>query len=194
MRVIGGESRGRILKAPSGYRTRPTSDKVREAIFDMLPHRLEGLKALDLFAGSGAMGIEALSRGAIRAVFIESSRVVSAVIKANIRACNLDDRAKVMVGRLPQALMRVLKMEGPFDIVFIDPPYEKGLAEKTLDVLIRGSGVAPGGRVVIEHSAREETPEETADLVKIRMKRYGSTAVSIYERESLKDGQKQKTG
>ena len=185
VRIISGEARGRILKAPRGYKTRPTSDRVREAIFDTLPHWLEGMKVLDLFAGSGAMGIEALSRGAERAVFVESSPVVSEVIKANLKACAFTERAHVIAAKLPGALKRVLKIEGSFDLIFIDPPYEKGLAEETLAMLAPMEGTVANGLVVVEHSAKEEMPEEINPLRRIRIKKYGSTAVSIYERKSL---------
>jgi 16S rRNA (guanine(966)-N(2))-methyltransferase RsmD len=146
------------------------------------------MKVLDLFAGSGAMGIEALSRGASRAVFIESSPAVTEVIKANLRACAFTDSAQVMVGKLPGALKRIIRKEGSFDLIFIDPPYEEGLAIETLVVLAGMEMTAPEGLVVVEHSSKEEMPEEIKPLRKIRIKKYGSTAVSIYERKTLENG------
>jgi len=162
---------------------------VREAIFDMLPLSLEKRRVLDLFAGSGAMGIEALSRGAAEAVFVESDPTTSKIIKENLKACGFVGDAKVTGGKLPKTLAGIIKKEGTFDLVFVDPPYEKNLAKKTLAVLERCEGVALGGLVVVEHSMRDEMPDEVSQLKIVKEKAYGSTGITIYEREPEENGQ-----
>lgn len=184
LRVIGGAARGRKLKAPVGGKTRPTSDRVREAVFDVISSRVEGARVLDLFAGSGAMGIEALSRGAARAVFVEWGHKTAALIRENLAACGLDRRGLVIRKKLPGGLGGVMEREGPFEIIFIDPPYEKGLARRALAELAKLSPEAVSETVVVEHSGREEMPGREGRFVRIKRKDYGSTSVTIYERKT----------
>ncbi len=184
MRVIGGAVCGKKLKAPPGARTRPTSDKVREAVFNVISSRPEGARVLDLFAGSGAMGIEALSRGAERAVFVESSHKTARLIRENLAACGFEREGLVIRKKLPGGLGGVIEREGPFDLVFIDPPYEKGLASKTLAELAKMPAETVPGTVVIEHSGREKLPETEGPFVRMKGRKYGSTHVTFYERKT----------
>lgn len=158
---------------------RPTSDRVREAVFDILGGDVGGKEVLDLFAGSGAMGIEALSRGARRALFVEKDSKCCGVIRENLRACRLIERAKVyQMDAFRFLAMR--KGEGPFDLIFVDPPYARGMAKKILLALGRGNWLHQGGKIVLEHSKREALPSEPAGLLLVDLRRYGDTRISIY--------------
>jgi len=146
MRIIAGEWRGRPLKAPAGAATRPTADRVRETLFSMLASRLgtfEGLRVADLFAGSGALGFEALSRGAAHVTFVEQDRAALDAIRANAAALKADDRAQI----LARSALRLPASE-PFDLIFADPPYEEGSGSQAAQA---ASGwLAPGGWMSVE--------------------------------------------
>ncbi|MBX3314899.1 MAG: 16S rRNA (guanine(966)-N(2))-methyltransferase RsmD [Actinobacteria bacterium] len=171
MRVVSGTAGGLRLDAPPGDTTRPTSDRVREATFNALDSlgAVEGALVLDAFAGSGALGIEALSRGAAHATFVESDPVARGVVEANLRATTLADRATVTGGDgLRQAA------SGPFDLVLLDPPYDTDRWDELLAAA--AEGLAPGGVVVVE-SDREIAAPAALDAVRVR--RYGSTVVTF---------------
>jgi 16S rRNA (guanine966-N2)-methyltransferase len=177
MRIVGGTLGGRVLRAPHGAATRPTSEKVREAIFNILGS-VEGAHVLDLFAGSGAVGIEALSRGAAHATFVDAGKPALAVIRGNLRELGLEDRATVLgidavaaAGRPPAT---------PWGFVFVDPPYASDLARRAVLALPPGS-LAPGARVVIEHDRRGIPPDALGSLLRTDQRRYGDTLVSFYE-------------
>ncbi|MCC6857909.1 MAG: 16S rRNA (guanine(966)-N(2))-methyltransferase RsmD [Bryobacterales bacterium] len=173
MRVIGGEFRSRRLKSVPGLETRPTPDRLREALFDVLAPRMEGAVFLDGYAGSGAVGIEALSRGAARAVFIERSRAAVRTIQENLAALGLESRAVVVAAPV---LAAVGRQEA--DIVFLDPPYENQ-REYTAALAKLGETGAP--LVLIQHSSRVSLPEEAGRLRRVRVLRQGSNAVSFFE-------------
>ena len=159
MRIVGGEFRGRVLMAPPGRATRPTADRVREALFDILASAalargatgLEGVAALDVFAGSGALGFEALSRGAARAAFVENDPAALAVLAANIRKLGVEDRAAI----LRQDATRLGKTAAHFGLVMLDPPYRSGLAPAALAALARHGWIGPGATIVVEVAAGE---------------------------------------
>ncbi len=178
MRIIGGEAKGRRLKAPQGAGTRPTADRVRETIFNILGQRLSGERVLDLYAGSGALGLEALSRGAATAVLVERDREAAKICTENAATLGYGGRAEVVRAEVPAALGRIA---GPFDLVFVDPPYALGPGE-ALQLLAARGLVAPGGLVVAEHGKREETAAAYGDLVRMDLRRFGDTAVSFFER------------
>jgi len=177
MRVIAGSARGIRLVAPEGLETRPTSDRVREALFNILGPRLEGCHFLDLFAGTGANGIEALSRGATRAVFVENSRPACTCIQQNLQKTKLDDRGTLFRTAMPEALARV---PGNFDVVFADPPYRYEHYTDILKALQDYERVAPQAVVVIEHEQHAELPELVGVLSRTREARYGHTTLSFY--------------
>jgi len=179
VRVIAGELGGRRLAAPKGRATRPTSDRVREALF-MALEPLEGLSVVDLFAGSGALGIEALSRGATRADFVESDNAARRVLDENLAALDLRERAKVWPVRLPQGLRALKDVLRAADLVLADPPYGGGDARALLQTLGAGM-VKPGARVVVEHHAKDALPERAGDLRWSRSRRYGETTVSTFD-------------
>jgi 16S rRNA (guanine966-N2)-methyltransferase len=180
MRVIAGSLGGRRLVSPPGRATRPTSDRVREALFNVLGD-LSGCVALDLYAGTGALGIEALSRGATRAVFVENGRPALAALRQNLEALGIEPLARVIAQPVARALSTLAPL-GPFDLVLLDPPYA-ALAEasRVLDALVadEGSLVTPSARVVLEHASRD-APPAPARLALVETRTYGDTALSFY--------------
>lgn len=180
MRVIGGTIKGRRLSTCRAPFLRPTSDKVREAVFDIIAPLLEGGPVLDLFAGTGSLGIEALSRGMERAVFVEDSRLVGAVLRKNLLACGVGDQAEVM--SLPvDAALRILHARGEaFRLIFLDPPYEGALAGKALREISETRVLEKEGLAIAEHSSREEMKSIYGDLSLDDRRRYGHTVISFY--------------
>ncbi|HEX9696714.1 MAG TPA: 16S rRNA (guanine(966)-N(2))-methyltransferase RsmD [Actinomycetota bacterium] len=182
LRVISGEAKGRRLKTPAGLDTRPTADRVRQTLFDILGD-VSGARVLDLFAGSGALGIEAVSRGAVHATFVESDATAVKVIRANIALCGFDERAAVRRSDADSFLQRKPAAMSPFDLAFLDPPYERGLAfvARLMGVLAAGEWVAAGGRVAAESAAGDVELPEAFRL--LRAKVFGRTQLTIVVRE-----------
>ena len=159
MRIIAGRWKGRVLTAPPGLATRPTSDRARQAIFDQLWHApwagrdmLENAVVLDGFAGTGAMGLEALSRGAARAVFMEQDRAALAALRANIAGCKAGDACRVIAGDVTAPPIAA----APCNLVFLDPPYGKGLVPRALAGLLAKGWIAPGALIIAETGRDEE--------------------------------------
>ena len=177
MRVIAGEFKGRRLLSPEDERVRPTTDKVKEAIFSMLAFDLPGAAVCDLFAGTGSLGLEALSRGARHCYFCDSSRDSLKLIKENIRACGAEEGATVLACDFRAALGR---LPSKVDIFLLDPPYGEGLLEEALSGISELGLLSEEGIIVCEHGKREELPEITGELRRIKEKKYGKIAVSIY--------------
>lgn len=181
MRVIAGALRGRALAAPPGDATRPTGARVREALFSILAD-VSDHKVLDLYAGSGALGIEALSRGASSAVFVESSRPALACLQANLTKLGLAD-VSTALGRRAEGSEGELARYGPFNLVLCDPPWRD--VEGAVTVLMRlcRKGLfAPGSRVVLEHAAKQPPPAIEATLLRVfDERRWGDTAVTLFE-------------
>jgi 16S rRNA (guanine966-N2)-methyltransferase len=153
MRVVGGSLRGRALSTPTDARTRPTSDRVREAVFNILAHgaaslSFDGARVIDLFAGTGALGIEAISRGAAFALFIEEDPQARAVIRTNVEAFGLTGQTKIF--RRDATELGLAMQLGQYDIAFLDPPYGQGLGERALTSLAGGAWLTPGARIVLE--------------------------------------------
>lgn len=183
MRVIAGTARGRRLTAPRGPRTRPTADRVREALFAILSSMsgpLEGRAVLDVFAGTGALGIEAMSRGADCAVFVDSSREAVAVVNLNLAATGFSDRG-IVIPRDFNAAFSQLEREGKrFRLIFLDPPYRKGLLEKCLDRL-QGSALLERDCVVVAELSSRERLDETFGALELTDRRvYGDTALAFF--------------
>jgi 16S rRNA (guanine(966)-N(2))-methyltransferase RsmD len=179
MRIIAGEFKGRRLAAVRGH-IRPTSDKVREAIFNILGPAVVEARVLDLFAGTGALSLEALSRGANHAVLVEEHGSALGVLRQNIENLGLQDRVTVMALPVAGALRRLSSQEDRFSLIFLDPPYGRGLAPKTLAALAACGLCRPEARVVVEHSHRESLPERLNRLGLQQSKRYGDTSLTIY--------------
>ena len=173
MRVIGGEFGSRRLKTLPGMATRPTPDRLREALFDVLAPRIAGKVFLDAYAGSGAVGIEAISRGAARVIFIEKSRAALRVLHENLAALGIEPRVTVIAGNAVTLLARHLP-----DMVFLDPPYQQeGEYGAALKVL---GDVAPG-LVLVQHSARMPLPETAGQLRRTRVLKQGDNCVTFFE-------------
>lgn len=190
LRVIGGACRGRRLLSVRGPLTRPTADRVRESIFNILTGKLAGRTVLDLFAGTGALGIEALSRGADQAVFVDYHRQSLEVIKKNLSRCGLDERARVLRWDITDNLSCLKSKGRQFDLVFMDPPYRKGFEVRTLRHLHKADVLVSGALVVIEHAVDDPLPDGIADFIKTDNRRYGNTSVSllIYEGADRQQG------
>ncbi len=177
MRVIAGQARGLKLVPPPGDRVRPTLDRVREALFSIIGPVLPDASFLDLYAGSGANGIEALSRGAASAVFVDSYTQSQICIRKNLEATRLESRAKVMHYGLPENLR---KIGGSYDIIFADPPYAQGNYAGLLTAISEARLLADGGQVIVEHTSKETLPDGAGGLSCQRRKRYGKTTLSFY--------------
>ena len=178
MRIVAGTARGRRLAAPEGEGTRPTSDKVRAAVFNLLGQFFEGGRVLDLYAGTGALALEALSRGCAEATCIDSSPGAAEVIARNAATCGFAARVTVVRRRVADALPSL--PSAAFDLAFVDPPYSEGpgAALLALDRVLR-----PGASVVAEHDRRSPPPDRVGALTLEDRRAYGDTGISIYRRE-----------
>jgi 16S rRNA (guanine966-N2)-methyltransferase len=184
VRIVAGTLGGRRLAAPSGHATRPTSEKVREAVFAILGPPPPDAQVLDLFAGSGALAIEALSRGAATATLVESAKAAVVTLRTNLRELALADRATVVVTDVLAYLRGARGPGGPYTWAFLDPPYASTLGTDALALLgAPGDRLAPGAIAVIEHDRRHLPPDTAGTLVLTDRRRYGDTHVSFYRRE-----------
>jgi 16S rRNA (guanine966-N2)-methyltransferase len=179
MRVIAGAFKGRRL-APVRGRLRPTAAKVREAIFDILGEAVAEARVLDLFAGTGALGIEALSRGAAAAVFVEDQPEALQVLRRNLASLDLNAQAQVLSLPVNTALKKLAAKGARFSLAFLDPPYGGGRAAGALAALAAAALLAPPAWVVVEHSRRESLPESVGGLSQRQLRRYGDTQVAFY--------------
>lgn len=180
MRIITGSARGCRLKAPKGMRTRPTSDRIKESLFSILGSFVQGKEVLDLFAGTGSLGLEALSRGAVHAVFVD--RVTVDILRDNAEHTRLSGQSEILRGDVFSVLSK-LKNEGrSFQLIFCDPPYHEGLWERVLEWMDGSELLSPDGLLVIEHGGDEPLPEgELRSLSCVREVRYGHTsAIHIF--------------
>jgi len=180
VRVIAGEFKGQRLRVPRGRRTRPTSDQVRIACLDTLAPWLPDARFLDLFAGAGAVGIEALSRGATECVFVERDRAAVAALRENLKRLGLAGRARILK-RDTLGAVEALKREGVrFEVIFLDPPYGSPLAHATLARLADALLVAPGGVVVVQNFTKAALPAEPGRLVAFKHRRFGETSLTFF--------------
>ena len=180
MRVITGEAKGRRLFSPDGAETRPTSDFVKQAVFSMIRDDIEGRRALDLFAGTGQMGIEALSRGAVCAHFVDNARAAVCVIKKNLEHCRLEANARVFQCGAMEFLSRAKEK---YDLIFIDPPYRSPLLDNTLDEIIRIDLLRIGGIIVCESPAPCTAARPAGAYVQCGARAYGRKAIILYTRQ-----------
>ena len=190
MRVIAGSARGRQLATFAGRDIRPTPDRVREALFSILYSRNgppAGCKVLDLYAGSGALGIEALSRGAAHAWFVDSSRQALATIRENLERCKFTARATTLMRDVHEALPTLVGL-GPFDLIFADPPYGRELAPRLLEGLAGWSLLAPGGVFCLETAAADPVPPQTGSLQRYDQRQYGLTMLHFFHQASEAQG------
>ncbi len=181
MRVITGSARGRKLKELEGMETRPTTDRVKEGLFSAIQFDVEGRKVLDLFAGTGQLGIEALSRGAADCTFVELRRDAAALVRENLALCGLEDKGKV---HQTDYLAFLSACREKFDLIFLDPPYAKGLLEKALEAAAKIDIVSANGIIVCESDVDQPLPVLPAPYEKGREYRYGNIKITLYSRKA----------
>ena len=180
MRVITGSARGRRLNELKGCDTRPTTDKVKEGIFSAIQFEVEGARVLDLFAGTGQLGIEALSRGAEKAVFVDRRTDAVKLIRENLEVTRLTEGAQVVCG---DSMAYLAAQREPFDLIFLDPPYEADLLERAIAHIARFDILSPGGIMVAESPAEKELPALAPPYHIAREYRYGRIKVTLYRRD-----------
>ncbi len=182
LRVIAGKAKKFHLKGPKGTDTRPTADRVKESVFNILAPKIPGCSFLDLFSGSGGIAIEALSRGAEQAVLVEKDPRALAVIKENLIKTKLVDQAKIIGKDVFKALNLLAKQNISFDIIYIDPPYNSGYYLKVLEVIAQNALLASDGIVAAESGKKDMPPESVQGLSLFRRQTYGDTVISFYQK------------
>lgn len=182
MRIIGGEARGRPIRLPAGYRIRPTADRVKESLFNIL-NPVGGAYFLDIYAGCGNVGLEALSRGARGSVFVEKDPRLAGVIRENLRLLGFEGQGEVIAASAEQGLRRLGKRGASFDVLFADPPYDRNFLPEIL-MCLEGTGLlAENGIIVLQHSVREDPKGSlTQTLVMTDQRRYGDTLLSFLKK------------
>lgn len=178
MRVISGTVRGRRLKEPADMSIRPTTDKVKESIFNIIQFDIEGRRVLDLFAGTGQLGIECLSRGAKSVTFVDSSKTALAIVKENLKTCGLEART------VQSDSIEYLRHCGKFDLILLDPPYATDLLSSALSVINSVDILAEGGIIVCESAAEKQLPELDKPYFRRREYNYGKVKLTLYGREA----------
>lgn len=180
MRVIAGTAKKRRLKSPGNLPVRPTADRVKESLFNILSSMIPGCIFADLYAGTGGVGIEALSRGAGRVLFVEKDPRTARLVKHNIDLTGLHNGAEILLSDVEQALRRTAQRREKFDIIFADPPYRQGLAAIMLNTLARYPVWQTSTIIILESDASEELPEDTGVFALWRREKYGDTALNFY--------------
>lgn len=179
MRVITGTARGRRLKTPENYDIRPTTDNVKESVFNIIQFDIEGRRVLDLFAGTGQLGIECLSRGAAEAVFIDENTAAVKIVKENLKTCGFTAAV------LQQDALGYLRHCGRFDLVFVDPPYDSGLYESVLETINSVDILSDGGIILCESRREKSLPDMRAPYRKKKEYNYGRVKLTVYIKDSL---------
>jgi len=181
LRIIGGDLKGRRIVTVRGSMTRPTADRLREAIFNILYTRVQGSVVLDVFAGTGAMGIEALSRGAEYAVFVDNNKNASSVIKKNITSCEIEDKTTIIKRDALKRLDWIKSIKPWFNIVFMDPPYNRNFIKPSLESLVKSQLLKQKAYIIIEHSYSEIISEEIKAFTTIDQRKYGKSMVTFLQ-------------
>lgn len=184
VRVVSGICKGRPLKAVPGNSTRPTTDKVKEAIFNMIGPYFDGGIGLDLFAGSGGLGLEALSRGLDKVIFIDREAKAIQIIHENIKACKFEDKTEVYRNDAERAIKALIKRGISFDYIFLDPPYKNAQLISLMEKIDEQNLIKTGGIVVCEHSVDVDLPETVGRFTQKKHEKYGIIAVTIFSRIS----------
>ena len=179
MRVITGKARGVVLKTPDGMQTRPTSDRVKEALFSILQFELPGMAVLDLFGGTGQLGIEALSSGAARAVFVDAGEAACKIIKENLRRTKLESQAKVVRS---DYLTYLKTTNEHFDLILLDPPYAEVFLENSLNCISEIDILQTGGIIVTERPVGKELPFDYPGYTRSKDYKYGNTLITLYRK------------
>lgn len=182
MRIIAGSRKGFRLGPVRGRRVRPTQDRVRESLFNILEQYGPFINVADLFAGTGAMGLEALSRWGGRALFVDADSAAIEGLQENVRRLKLEAKSRILFRQLHHGLGFLQKMGAPFDLVFLDPPYNQGWGQRIVPVLLAGELVADRGLLVLEHDQGEAVPERVGDWHRADQRRYGRTRMTFYRK------------
>lgn len=182
-RIISGSFKGRSLKTFSGTNTRPTADRVKESVFNIIQDKLPGSSVLDLFAGTGSLGLEAISRGCNIAVFVEKDKRALAVLRENCKVLGCTDDIVIMPMDVEKAIRSLQAKDYVFDIVFMDPPYDRNLETPVLLTLSESGIVKNDGIIILEHMTKAKQPDATGIFTRFDTRRYGSTSISFYRKE-----------
>lgn len=182
MRIITGDFKGRRLEMPVGNDIRPTTEKVKEALFSILTGRVEGAVCVDLFSGTGNLGLEALSRGADKCYFCDSSRDSLNLTKRNIAMCKAEEWSVVLPGDFEKTLGRLHEKGEKIDIFFLDPPYKDGLYEKCFELIDEYDLLDEDGVIIAEHNFRDRFPETFSGFNLVKERQYGTIVLSLYEK------------
>lgn len=180
LRVIAGSAKGHKLKTIKGDTTRPTSDRVKESLFNIISQYIPESYVLDLYAGTGNLGIEALSRGAKAAVFVDKSRECADIISENLIHTKLFDNAKVITGEVSNVVSRLAQDYGKFDMIFLDPPYNKNLVEETLNIIVNSGIIKNDGIIIAESDIDDIIPKRIGTYILKRNQKYGDTVLSFF--------------
>ncbi|WP_315905901.1 16S rRNA (guanine(966)-N(2))-methyltransferase RsmD [Priestia koreensis] len=181
MRVVSGTKKGLALKAVPGTTTRPTTDKVKESIYNIIGPYFEGGLGLDLFGGSGGLGIEALSRGLDKFIFVDRDGKAIQTIKTNLATCGFEDQAEVYRNDADRALKAILKRQLQFDLILLDPPYKAQKLKALIEFISEASLLTSTGKIVCEHDKGVSLPETIGTYERTKAEIYGITAITIYE-------------
>ncbi|KMJ58725.1 DNA methyltransferase [Bacillus sp. LL01] len=188
MRVVSGKWKGRQLKAVPGMNTRPTTDKVKEAVFNIIGPYFDGGLALDLFGGSGSLGIEAISRGMDKAIFVDKDGKAIQTIKQNVEAFDLKEEVEIYRNDALRALNALKKREIKFDLILLDPPYKKHHLEELIHKISEYKLLSSTGLIMAEHSNDVDLPVSLGEFVRVRQEDYGLTVISVYRHSQGEEG------
>lgn len=180
MRVLAGTLKGRRLVTPRGSTTRPTADQVRIALMDTLMPQLPDARLLDLFAGAGGVGFEALSRGAAHVTFVERDARAVGALRTNVETLGVEERTRIERADVRAALERLMREGARFDVVFLDPPYDEDLTTPSLERLDASDVVAPDGLVIAQHLTKQPPPSAVGRLTAYRTRRFGETTLTFF--------------
>lgn len=183
LRIIAGEWKGKPLKPVKGIKTRPTTDRVKESVFNIIQSYIPDSFVLDLFSGTGNMGLEALSRGANRAIFVEKSRGAAAVLKENCASLRYTDKVDIFVNDVFTTIPYLGRKGHGFNIIFADPPYSKEIEPLLLGAISKANILNNNGVFIIEHASKDVLPSSLDTLKKVDYRKYGNTSISIYEKD-----------
>ena len=182
LRIIAGTAGGLRLTCPKGADIRPTADRVRESVFNILADAVSDARVLDLFAGTGAFAIEALSRGAVEAVFVESHRPAAQVIRENAERCGFASQAQIITAPVSRGLAQLRRRAEPFALIFADPPYDREAARAVMERLAQMPQLlAEGGVLILQRSRHEEVGEQIGDFRRMKQARFGETLLDYYQ-------------
>ncbi len=182
MRIITGDFKGRKIEMPVGYDIRPTTEKVKEALFSIIGQDIYDAVVVDLFSGTGNLGLEALSRGAEKCIFCDNNRESIALIKRNIANCRAEEWSEIIPGDYEKCLSRMADRGEQADIFLLDPPYKKGLYENCFEMIDSLDLLKEGGTIVAEHKREDVFPEELSGFIKVKDRNYGTITLSIFVR------------